>query len=293
MKNLLSSLLLITLLGCASPSSKMVVVTYDSDPSGATFRTPSGQIGVLPLDYSYPVTDEFRRGGCIQLDNIQAHWRSGAIENSEGYTACKKDGTAFSHVFKRPAHPGLLMDKQKADSNGKLSMIQVIRGCEEEQFPGSVRCIKNSYSRFGRSPKSAEVKNFYLLIDGVVQDYKISKISLNKAKAEVVNAWQSTIDTSNKRIAESANTNRALVNGQPQGTQSTSSSPPARQWTPIVDPSGNSLGRVDTGGGFNSHGTIYNNNGNLSGRVDMGGGFNSNGSVYDKNGNFSGKVAPR
>jgi hypothetical protein len=296
MKTSLSSLLLLCLLGCASPSSKMIVVTYDSDPPGATFRTPSGQIGMLPLDYSYPVTDEFRRGGCIQLDNIQARWRSGATENSEGYTACKKDGEAFTHVFKRPAHPGLSMDKQKADANGKLSMIQVIRGCDEEQFPGSVRCIKNSYSQFGRSPKNAEVKNFYLLIDGVVQDYKINKISLAKAKAEVINAWQSTIDTSNKRVIENANANanasRSVVNSSPQVVQSTPNSPSVRQWTPIVDPSGKSLGRVDTGGGFNSHGTIYNNNGSHSGRIDMGGGFNSHGSVYDKNGNFSGKVVP-
>ena len=293
MKIFLSSVLLLTLLGCASTRSKMVVVTYESDPPGATFRTPSGQTGYLPLNYSYPVTDEFRRGGCIQLDNIQAQWRSGATENSGGYEACKKDGMAFTHVFKRPAHPGLSMDKQKADANGKLSMIQVIRGCDNEQFPDSVRCIKNSYSRFGRSTKSAEVKNFYLLIDGVAQDYKINKISLTKAKAEVINAWQSTIAISNQRITENANSNRSVVNSTPLGTQSTSNSPPVRQWTPIVDTSGNTLGRVDTGGGFNSHGTIYNNNGNFSGRVDMGGGFNSSGSVYDKNGNFSGKVAPR
>jgi hypothetical protein len=279
----------------------MVVVTYESDPPGATFRTPSGQTGYLPLNYSYPVTDEFRRGGCIQLDNIQAQWRSGAKVNSGGHEACKKDGMAFSHVFIRPAHPGLSMDKEKADANGKLSMIQVIRGCDNEQFPDSVRCIKNSYSRFGRSTKSAEVKNFYLLIDGLAQDYKTNKITLTKARAEVVNAWQSTIVMPNKRITENVNTSRSIVNSPPLGTSSTSNlgttstsnSSAVRQWTPVVDPSGNTLGRVDTGGGFNSHGTIYNNNGNFSGRVDMGGGFNSSGSVYDKNGNFSGKVTPR
>ena len=74
---------------------------------------------------------------------------------------------------------------------------------------------------------------------------------------------------------------------------STSNSSPFRKWTPLVDSTGNSLGRVDTGGGFNSNGTIYNNNGNYSGKVDMGGGFNSNGSLYDNNGNFIGKASPR
>jgi len=68
---------------------------------------------------------------------------------------------------------------------------------------------------------------------------------------------------------------------------------PIRQRTPLVDSSGNSLGSVNTGGGFNSHGSIYDNSGNYSGKVDMGGGFNSSGSVYDKNGNYIGKVAPR
>ena len=69
--------------------------------------------------------------------------------------------------------------------------------------------------------------------------------------------------------------------------QATSSNTPSiKKWTPLVDSSGNTLGRVDTGGGFNS-------NGNYSGRVNMGGGFNSNGSVYDKNGNYIGKVAPK
>lgn len=296
MKLLLNLVMLLTLVGCASTSSKVVVVTYESDPPGASFRTPSGQTGFLPLEYSYPVTDEFRKGGCIKLDNIQAQWRSGAKENSEGYEACKKDGMAFSHVFKRPAHSGFAMDKQIADANGKLSMIQVIKGCDDEQFPNNVRCIKNSYSRFGKSPNSSEVKNFYLLIDGVVQDYRMNKTSSSKANAEIINAWRSTIDASNKRIASTSDSNRAAAAAAaaapPQTILPISNSQPVRQWTPLVDQSGNSLGRVNTGGGFNSHGTIYNNNGNISGRVDMGGGFNSNGSVYDKNGNYTGKVFP-
>lgn len=202
MKTLLSFVLLLTLLGCASPRSKMVVVTYDSDPPGATFRTPSGQTGLLPLDYSYPVTEEFRRGGCIQLDNIQAQWRSGAKEHSEGQEACKKDGMLFQHIFQRPSHPGLAMDNQKADAKGKLSMIQVIRGCDDVQFPNSVRCIKNSYTRFGQSPDSTAVKNFYLLIDAVVEDYKAKKFGLAKANAEIIKAWQTTIEASNNRNAD-------------------------------------------------------------------------------------------
>jgi hypothetical protein len=182
----------------------MVVVTYDSDPPGAAFRTPSGQTGFFPLDYSYPITDEFRKGGCMDLDNIQAQWRSGARQNSEGLEICSTKGNSFKHTLKRPSHQGLAMDMQKADSNGKLSMIQVIRGCDEEQFPSNVRCIKNSYSRFGSSPKHNEVKNFYLIVDGVIEDFNMKKIGVAKANAEVIKAWQSTIDSSNKRVDDAA-----------------------------------------------------------------------------------------
>jgi hypothetical protein len=181
----------------------MVVVTFDSNPPGASFRTPSGQTGFLPLEYSYPITEEFRRGGCLQLDNIQAQWRSGARENSDGLLVCNTR-SAFRHVFQRPSHPGLAMDNQKADADGKLSMIEVIRGCDDVQFPNSVRCIKNSYSRFGRSPNNTNVKNFYLLIDAVVEDYKTNKIGLAKANAEIIKAWQTTIDASNKRDEDAA-----------------------------------------------------------------------------------------
>lgn len=115
MKIFLSSLLLFTLLGCASSStktstssksstsSKMVVVTYYSDPPGAAYRTPSGQTGFFPLDYSYPITDEFRKGGCMDLDNVQAQWRSGAKQNSEGLEICSTKGESFKHTLKRPS----------------------------------------------------------------------------------------------------------------------------------------------------------------------------------------------
>ena len=212
MKIFLSSILLLALLGCASPSSKksssskMVVVTYYSDPPGAVFITPSGKTGFFPLEYSYPITDEFRRGGCMDLDNIQAQWRSGASQNSEGLEICssKEEGQSFKHTLKRPSHQGLAMDIEKADANGKLSMIQVIRGCDDEKFPSNVRCIKNSYSRFGSAPEHNEVKNFYLLLDGVIEDFNMKKIGVAKAKAEVIKAWQSTIDLSNKRDEDAA-----------------------------------------------------------------------------------------
>lgn len=204
MKSLINIALLLTLVGCASLDPNVVVVTYDSDPPGATFKTQSGKTGYLPVDFSYSVTDEFWQGGCIELEDIQAHWRSGAILKAEGYQVCGKDGTAFNHVFTRPASPGLSMDKQKADNKGKLLMIQVIRGCDEGHFPTNIRCIKNSYSRFGTGPNSSDVKNFYSIIDGIVEDFNNNKIGLAKAKAEVIKAWQSTIDASNKRNEDAA-----------------------------------------------------------------------------------------
>lgn len=96
--------------------------------------------------------------------------------------------------------------------------------------------------------------------------------------------------SSNKGFLFSGQSNTTPTLNKPREETNVS---PVRQRTPLFDSRGNSLGQVDTGGGFNSNGTVYDNNGNFSGKVDTGGGFNSNGSVYDKNGNYVGKVAPR
>ena len=201
MKILITLLLPLGIIGCATD---VIKITYTSDPPGATFREPSGKVGYLPLHDRYDISDDFKKGGCINLDNIEAQWRSGAKASSGSVQVCGREGANFKYEFKRPSHPNLLMDQQKADANGKLQMIQIIRGCDDPRFPASVTCIKRSYASYGVSPNSREVKNFYLLADGVVEDFNNKKVGYARAKAELIKAWQSTIDASNNRNENAA-----------------------------------------------------------------------------------------
>lgn len=83
----------------------------------------------------------------------------------------------------------------------KIEMIKVINACDTrstEEFPDVAGCIKRSYQRVGKAPSSQDVKNLYLLIDGVMEDFNKGNFGIAKAKAEIIKVWQSTIDASNK-----------------------------------------------------------------------------------------------
>ena len=89
----------------------------------------------------------------------------------------------------------------------KIEMIKVINACDArniEDFPDVADCIKRSYQRVGTAPSSQAIKNFYLLLDGVMEDFNKGNYGLAKAKAEIIKAWQSTIDASNKRNEDSS-----------------------------------------------------------------------------------------
>jgi hypothetical protein len=93
----------------------------------------------------------------------------------------------------------------------KIEMIKVINACDTrntEEFPDVAGCIKRSYQRVGTAPSSQNVKNFYLLIDGVMEDFNKGNFRLAKAKAEIIKAWQSTIDASNKNEQANAPINQ-------------------------------------------------------------------------------------
>ncbi len=87
-------------------------------------------------------------------------------------------------------------------NNNKLAMIDVMQACNEHHnftyFFELSQCLKNSYSKHGTTPNASDVKNFYALIDVIDEDFDRNKISMIRAKAEVIKAWQSTIDASNK-----------------------------------------------------------------------------------------------
>jgi len=89
----------------------------------------------------------------------------------------------------------------------KIEMIKVINACDtrnKEDFPVVATCIKRTYQKVGKWPDSQDIKNFYILLDGVMEDFIKGNFGIAKAKAEIIKSWQSTVDASNKRIENSA-----------------------------------------------------------------------------------------
>ena len=94
----------------------------------------------------------------------------------------------------------------------KIPMIEVINACETQSsvnFIFIATCIKIAYRKVGTSPDSQETRNFYRLLDGISEDANKKNIGIGKAKAELIKAWQSTIDASNKN--EQANIRSSQV----------------------------------------------------------------------------------
>lgn len=88
------------------------------------------------------------------------------------------------------------------DKSRKLVMIEVIQGCNDHynftEFSGLASCIRGSYDNFGTDPNGVNVKNFYSLLDGINEEFQAGKIGWGKASADLIKAWQSTIDAGNK-----------------------------------------------------------------------------------------------
>ena len=93
----------------------------------------------------------------------------------------------------------------------KLTMIEVINACRDHhkfnEFYGLMTCVRVSYDNFGTIPNSTNVQNFYTLMLAIEEDYQRKKITMTKANAELIKAWQMTIEASN-------NASKARSSGQ-------------------------------------------------------------------------------
>lgn len=103
----------------------------------------------------------------------------------------------------------------------RFPMIDAINGCtdiienkkhpdvkdvpDDRVFEAIAWCTKEFYKTNGNTPDSPVVKNFYTLLDEIVEDYVSKKITLKKAKAEMIRAWSITIDADNARQAAAKN----------------------------------------------------------------------------------------
>ena len=96
----------------------------------------------------------------------------------------------------------------------KLTMIEVINACRDHhkfnEFYGLMTCVRVSYDNFGTTPNSTDVQNFYTLMLAIEEDYQRKKITMTKANAELIKAWQMTIEASNNASkARSSNSDPA------------------------------------------------------------------------------------
>jgi hypothetical protein len=73
---------------------------------------------------------------------------------------------------------------------------------DNRTFEAIAKCVQILYSKSGTFPGSQSVKSFYTLLDEIVEDYVKEKITLKKAKAEMVRAWSITVDADNSRQAQ-------------------------------------------------------------------------------------------
>ena len=144
----------------------------------------------------------------IELD-LQERIRVGQICEDFGH---RKQTAFFKQcVEQRMAEPRTIHPLSKW---AKLPMIDVINACKEHhnfnEFYGLMTCIRVSYDNYGTSPNSTDVQNFYTLLMAVEEDFQRRKITMIKANAELIKAWQMTIETSNNASkARSSNSDPA------------------------------------------------------------------------------------
>ena len=100
----------------------------------------------------------------------------------------------------------------------KLTMLEVINSCGENysfnKFNDYADCVRYSYNSYGTTPSSQTVKAFYIFLDEIVEESNRGSYGMAKAKGEMLRAWQSTIDVSNRgaTAATTSNTNAESAN---------------------------------------------------------------------------------
>ena len=115
--------------GCAS----QVMVTYYTDPPGAALYQAGEPFGLTPLYLVYTVDDEYRKGGCMRLQEIQFRWLSGSTASKDDVAICAEEGYSKALVIERPEGSGRETDldyaaRLRRDPQFKLQEDYAVRG---------------------------------------------------------------------------------------------------------------------------------------------------------------------
>jgi hypothetical protein len=161
------------------------------------FTWPSGQKYTGRFE-----NGDFQGRGTLIYDDGSSYFGQFLADKREGqgvYSTSSPTGGIFVGEFinDEVGKKAIYFDKTK-----KYPMIEVINACENQSNSNIVpiaTCIKFVYGKVGTFPKSQETKNFITLLDGISEDFNKKTIGFAKSKAELIKAWQSTIDASNNR----------------------------------------------------------------------------------------------
>jgi hypothetical protein len=106
----------------------------------------------------------------------------------------------------------------QANPTPKLQMRQVMAMCRtqpdiKENFSKIYLCIKDTYSNLGSQPESLDVANFYVFLDEIEEKITKKQISISIANAEMIRAYQNTIElANNKKEADMRNLQNDMNN---------------------------------------------------------------------------------
>jgi len=79
-------------------------------------------------------------------------------------------------------------------------MSQVMRDCDKGQnFSAYSYCLKDTYSRQGRTPNATIVRAFYANLDAIDEQYRSGRMTDAQAKSAAYDSFLNTIQASNDR----------------------------------------------------------------------------------------------
>jgi len=119
---------------------KQLVVTYQSDPPGATIYSGGRNCGVAPQTLYYNIQEEYLSGDIYPCVEVEARWASGATTTVSPNRYNTREGLSWSRTLTRPSHaPGLEMDVNYYLSLENLKLEQQRERFDQEMMRQSQR----------------------------------------------------------------------------------------------------------------------------------------------------------
>ncbi len=116
-----------------------------SDPPGAYALFKDGSSRAMPFYLEYSWSDEFKNGGCMDVNTTAAVWPDGYRMDPTSVKLCKSSGNIFRYTFIRPQPSASIAPIVIKNSNSppSVDMASAKKKCLELGF-------KNGTEDFGK-----------------------------------------------------------------------------------------------------------------------------------------------